>query len=64
MLDPTLLLSIVVWASVIYVWFTRRRHKLPLPPGPKRVPIFGNAFDIPDNEERVTYNDWSRQYRM
>ncbi|TFK21913.1 O-methylsterigmatocystin oxidoreductase [Coprinopsis marcescibilis] len=40
----------------------RARQGLPLPPGPKGVPIFGNLFQIPKIEPWLTYKDWSKEY--
>ncbi|KAI6155075.1 cytochrome P450 [Pisolithus tinctorius] len=41
---------------------TRRRSSLPYPPGPKRLPIIGNAFDINLKEPHVTYTEWGKTY--
>ncbi|KAJ7146857.1 cytochrome P450 [Mycena epipterygia] len=38
------------------------RSRLPLPPGPRKMPIVGNIFDLPPGFEWKTYKDWSRQY--
>jgi hypothetical protein len=39
-----------------------RRNGLPLPPGPKPLPIVGNMFDMPDEKPWVTYREWNEQY--
>ena len=39
-----------------------RRRSLPLPPGPKRWPIVGNAFSFPKEREWLTFMRWSREY--
>ncbi|KAI6042966.1 cytochrome P450 [Pisolithus marmoratus] len=35
---------------------------LPYPPGPKRLPIVGNAFDINFKEPYLTYTEWGKIY--
>ncbi|KAH6874340.1 O-methylsterigmatocystin oxidoreductase [Coprinopsis sp. MPI-PUGE-AT-0042] len=42
----------------------RRNYKgLPLPPGPKRVPIFGNMFQLSSSGKPwVAYRDWGEVY--
>jgi hypothetical protein len=49
----------------IHVWKQRRlRRGLPLPPGPKRLPILGNVFDLNVFEPWLTYTDWAKKYGM
>ncbi|KAJ7146856.1 cytochrome P450 [Mycena epipterygia] len=38
------------------------RSKLPLPPGPRKLPIVGNIFDLTPGFEWETFKDWSREY--
>lgn len=40
----------------------RRKTKFPLPPGPPRLPIFGNAFDIPLFDMTKTYLGWTKKF--
>ncbi|KAH9851148.1 cytochrome P450 [Lenzites betulinus] len=35
---------------------------MPLPPGPKGLPLLGNLFDIPRRSAWTTFADWSREY--
>jgi hypothetical protein len=40
----------------------RNPRGLPLPPGPKGVPLFGNMFQIASGKSWETYRDWGETY--
>ncbi|KAG2021126.1 cytochrome P450, variant 2 [Coprinopsis cinerea AmutBmut pab1-1] len=51
-----------VLAVIFLVLFRRRAPTLPLPPGPKRLPIIGSLFHIPSKTPWVAYNELSKKY--
>jgi hypothetical protein len=57
---------LVVSISAVFVfgWLTRRNtpNGLPLPPGPKPLPLIGNLLDIPKEKDWETYRAWNERY--
>ncbi|KAI6155078.1 cytochrome P450 [Pisolithus tinctorius] len=41
---------------------TRKKSNLPYPPGPRQLPIVGNAFDVNLKEPHITYTEWGKTY--
>ncbi|KIJ57200.1 hypothetical protein M422DRAFT_149594 [Sphaerobolus stellatus SS14] len=52
----------ILAAAAFVYYFLKDRHKLPLPPGPKSLPLIGNAFDLPTSHEYLKYADWGSKY--
>ncbi|KAJ3925808.1 MAG: cytochrome P450 [Lentinula lateritia] len=53
-------------ASILFLW---RHHtsygsgiKLPLPPGPRKLPILGNTLDMPATDQHIIFSQWAEQY--
>src|SRR5882672_10632121 len=48
----------------IITWLYARGSSrgLPLPPGPKRLPVIGNLFDMPSTFQFLTFDKWCKQY--
>ena len=65
---PLVPLQLVIVASIIFLVFSitqyirRSKKQLPLPPGPRPLPIVGNLFDIPKVFSSPKYRDLSDKY--
>ncbi len=60
--DPRVLAATgVVFASFMAVQFMRKKSKGPYPPGPMRMPIVGNLFQIGD-DTHLKLTEWSKKY--
>ncbi len=65
MLDTSLVdLLVVALAFLVFstIYSRGKQKKLPFPPGPKRLPVVGNLFDMPAGAEWITYERWGKLY--
>ncbi|KDQ08290.1 hypothetical protein BOTBODRAFT_139179 [Botryobasidium botryosum FD-172 SS1] len=63
-LDLTLPVGVIGGIFIVYAarrWVSSRRA-LPLPPGPKPLPIIGNIHQFPDENEHLTFEEWGKAY--
>jgi hypothetical protein len=53
-------------AAGLFVFYVYKRQSargsLPLPPGPKPLPVIGNLLDIPKDNEWQTFQAWNERY--
>lgn len=57
--------SAAILASIVFVFSSyHNRRTLPLPLGPKGLPLLGNILDIPLEKPWKVYDAWSKQYGM
>ncbi|KAJ3555333.1 hypothetical protein NM688_g2635 [Phlebia brevispora] len=59
---PTQLLCAIFLVVFVVSWYAEKRRRLPLPPGPKPLPFFGNLFDVPRSRPYLEYVKWAYRY--
>ncbi|KDR69251.1 hypothetical protein GALMADRAFT_104206 [Galerina marginata CBS 339.88] len=63
-LDLFIFLAILAVTVFVYVRNSNlKRSALPYPPGPRKLPLLGNALDIPARFEWETYARWAKEYK-
>jgi hypothetical protein len=56
-------LSITVFIALLLAkYVTSRKQHRPYPPGPKPMPIIGNAFELPTIDAAEVYTAWGKKY--
>ncbi|EMD38834.1 hypothetical protein CERSUDRAFT_63783 [Gelatoporia subvermispora B] len=59
---PYNIASTILWAVLVLLLWEKVATQLPLPPGPKPLPLIGNVLDIPTRQPWKTYKDWTNVY--
>ncbi|KAF8191993.1 cytochrome P450 [Mycena galopus ATCC 62051] len=54
--------SLAFGAAFYHILSRRNRSTLPLPPGPRKLPLVGNLLDIPADLAWEKYMEWSKEY--
>ncbi|KAG1886105.1 cytochrome P450 [Suillus subluteus] len=54
--------SILTTLFAPYSLYRRNQILVRFPPGPRRLPLFGNLTDLPTSQQWVTYAKWRGQY--
>ncbi|THU95704.1 cytochrome P450 [Dendrothele bispora CBS 962.96] len=55
--------SLILAACICALWAVRRRLSgFPLPPGPRRYPLVGNAFQVPRQDGYLTFASWKQKW--
>jgi hypothetical protein len=54
----------VASAVFLVIYGFRKKRSLPLPPGPKGLPLIGNIFDFPKSHEWEMYAKWSKEFGL
>lgn len=57
-----LALALCSLCGVVGVSLRRRSLSIPLPPGPNRLPIIGNALDFPKQNIPAVFRDMNARY--
>ncbi|KAJ7460150.1 cytochrome P450 [Mycena latifolia] len=61
-LTPILCAGGALAATLYFLYLRRNRSQLPLPPGPAKLPLVGNLFDVPTHFQWEKYMEWSKEY--
>lgn len=49
-------------AAICGLWSRKHRNRFPLPPGPRKLPLVGNLWDLPTTFQWETYARWSKEF--
>ena len=59
---PLLCLATAAIVCVAITRLARRIARLPLPPGPRGLPVIGNLLDVPPTNAWKAFSTWSEKW--
>ncbi|KAH9477593.1 Cytochrome P450 monooxygenase 98 [Psilocybe cubensis] len=63
-LEPQLIVAAIIPLAILgfFVFKQRSKSRLPLPPGPPKLPLLGNLLDCPLKFQWETFQTWGKKY--
>jgi cytochrome P450 len=61
-MDTPTSIATAAFLFILFLWARRPKSSVPLPPGPKPIPVIGNIRDLTPKQLWVTATKWSKQY--
>jgi hypothetical protein len=54
-------ITVLLCLAIGVIWYKVKFHQQH-PPGPSGLPLLGNALQIPDRKQWLSFHDWAKQY--